>query len=68
MEQPCRKDCPERSADCHAKCPRYREYEKARNEGYAERETARRAADAMFDAKERIKRKNFRNTGKWGWG
>ena len=26
MENPCKPDCPERTAECHGHCPRYAEY------------------------------------------
>lgn len=32
--QPCKKDCPNRSAECHAHCEAWAEYEKKRNEQY----------------------------------
>ena len=26
MKTPCKKDCPDRTANCHAECERYKEY------------------------------------------
>ena len=37
MKQPCDKKCPDRSAECHSRCGKWLEYEKARNEEYARR-------------------------------
>lgn len=45
MEQrvnPCRKDCPNRAADCHVWCEKYRDFRAWKEEEYAER--AARAA------------------------
>lgn len=33
-KQPCKKDCPDRSGECHGICKKWLEYEKARNEYY----------------------------------
>ena len=68
MEQPCRKDCPKRSATCHATCEDWQKFEAWKFANYAERAATRSAEDAFFDAKERIKLKNYRKKGKWGWG
>ena len=34
VKQPCAKDCPNRSAECHAHCEVWKEYEIKRNQGY----------------------------------
>lgn len=36
-DQPCLKDCPDRSAGCGATCERWKKYVETRNEGYDER-------------------------------
>ncbi len=33
-KQPCKKDCPRRSAECHVICEDWLKYEKERNENY----------------------------------
>ena len=35
-DNPCVKTCPDRNSECHAKCPRYAEFVKIRNEVYEE--------------------------------
>lgn len=35
MKQPCARNCPDRNAECHAKCEKWAIYEKERNEEYA---------------------------------
>lgn len=52
MEQrvnPCRQDCPNRTATCHASCQEYREYWQTNQEEYARRarENAVREADVQ---------------------
>ena len=37
MKQPCKIDCPDRSAECHGRCEKWLEYERARNEEYIKR-------------------------------
>lgn len=34
VKMPCKRDCPDRKAECHAKCEKWLEYEKARNAEY----------------------------------
>ena len=34
MKQPCEKDCEGRSSDCHAICPKWKEWEKWKFEDY----------------------------------
>ena len=33
-KQPCKRDCPERSGECHASCERWKKYEAERNSEY----------------------------------
>lgn len=44
MKHPCDLHCPDRSAECHAHCEKWLEYEKARNEEYKERNRAKELA------------------------
>lgn len=41
MKCPCTKDCKQRSATCRLSCKAWQAYEKARNEGYAEKKQER---------------------------
>lgn len=36
LENPCKKDCPDRTGDCHAECPKWLAYEMLRNIQYEE--------------------------------
>lgn len=65
MEQPCRKDCPERSADCHAVCEKYREFERARNAEYDKRKAQIETESAMYDSIDRIRMRNYRRNREW---
>ena len=62
MKPPCERDCPRRTAECHARCEPYLEYEKAKQEEYrtnqAERERNAYTADAEKRARSvaRLKR------------
>lgn len=50
MKPPCERDCPGRSAECHARCAPYLEYEEAKQAEYranvAERDRNAYTADA----------------------
>ena len=50
MKPPCERDCPRRTAECHAKCAPYLAYEEAKQAEYrangAERERNAYTADA----------------------
>lgn len=50
MKPPCERDCPRRTAECHAKCAPYLSYEEAKQEEYranqAERDRNAYTADA----------------------
>ena len=50
MKPPCERDCPRRTAECHARCEPYLEYEEEKQEEYranqAERERNAYTADA----------------------
>jgi hypothetical protein len=37
-KNPCQPECPGRSAECHATCPHWAEYEKEKFDDYKERE------------------------------
>jgi hypothetical protein len=45
MRIPCGRGCPDRNAECHAICERYREYRKVKDKEAVERQR-RREADA----------------------
>ena len=38
MKPPCERDCPRRTAECHAKCAPYLAYEEAKQEEYSEQD------------------------------
>ena len=46
----CRKDCPERTAECKKTCGRWKTYEQAMRAEYEERKTDFMLKDAAFDA------------------
>lgn len=55
MKPPCERDCPGRSAECHAKCAPYLEYEEAKQAEYRSREVERSRDAYTADAKKRCK-------------
>lgn len=67
MKQPCRKDCPDRSGECHAVCEKYREFEKARNAEYEKKAVERGAEGGFFEGKERLRMRNYKKKKEWRW-
>ena len=59
MVQPCEKDCPGRSADCHSHCKRWAAWEHYKKELYSQRETDNLIRNYACESSERIKRKSF---------
>ena len=55
VKPPCERDCPGRSAECHARCASYLEYEKAKQEEYRAREVERSRDAYTADTKKRCK-------------
>lgn len=55
MKSPCERDCPRRTAECHAKCEPYRIYQAAKQEEYRAREAERSRDSYTADAKKRCK-------------
>lgn len=55
VKPPCERDCPRRTAECHAKCVPYLEYEKAKQAEYRAREVERSRDAYTADAKKRGK-------------
>ena len=53
VKPPCERDCPRRTAECHAKCATYLEYEEAKQEEYREREAERNRDAYSADAEKR---------------
>ena len=39
-KQPCTKECPDRSSECHSVCEKWLKYEKLRSDFYIERDKA----------------------------
>ena len=50
MKPPCERDCPRRTAECHARCEPYLEYEEAKQEEYRAREAERNRDAYTADA------------------
>lgn len=65
MKPPCRKDCPDRSPECHGKCKKNLLYESWKREEYKRREILSNAAvpSETFD---RIDRKNRKREARRG--
>ena len=55
MKPPCERDCPRRTAECHAKCAPYLEYEEAKQEEYRENQAERERNAYTADAEKRCK-------------
>lgn len=55
MKPPCERDCPRRTAECHAKCLMYLTYQAAKQEEYRAREVERSRDAYTADAKKRCK-------------
>lgn len=53
MKPPCERDCPRRTAECHAKCVPYLEYEEAKQEEYRENQAERDRNAHTADAEKR---------------
>ena len=55
MKPPCERDCPRRTAECHAKCVPYLAYEKAKQAEYRANWTERDRNAYTADAEKRCK-------------
>ena len=55
MKSPCERDCPRRTAECHAKCAPYLEYEEAKQAEYRANGAERDRNAYTADAKKRCK-------------
>ena len=53
VKPPCERDCPRRTAECHAKCAPYLAYEEAKQEEYRAREVERSRDAYTADAEKR---------------
>ena len=53
MTPPCERDCPRRTAECHAKCAPYLAYEEAKQAEYRAREVERSRDAYTADAEKR---------------
>lgn len=67
MKQPCKPDCPERSAVCHSVCPKWAIFERWKQAEYKRRAAVRGVDEVYFDGKERSKMKNYKKTKEWRW-
>ena len=55
VKPPCERDCPRRTAECHAKCAPYLEYEEAKHAEYRENKAERDRNAYTADAEKRCK-------------
>ena len=55
MKPPCERDCPRRTAECHARCEPYLEYEEAKQAEYRENKAERDRNAYTADAEKRCK-------------
>lgn len=53
---PCRKDCPNRTATCHGSCPAYKAYRKERDEYLAAQQAERASFAACAERGDKIRR------------
>lgn len=53
VKPPCERDCPRRTAECHAKCAPYLAYEEAKQAEYRAREIERSRDAYTADAEKR---------------
>ena len=53
VKPPCERDCPRRTAECHAKCAPYLAYEEAKQAEYRAREVERSRDAYTADAEKR---------------
>lgn len=53
MKPPCERDCPRRTAECHAKCAPYLAYEEAKQAEYLENKAERDRNAYTADAEKR---------------
>ena len=70
-EHPCRQDCPQRRARCHAECRAYRDYEADKRLRYAAAERAKQAYEPTAAAERRAAeglKKNRKGNRKYGQG
>lgn len=58
-EQPCKKDCPRRSAGCGSTCEEWQKYVKKRNAEYEERREMWEKNNMIFEGKVKFIRHNF---------
>lgn len=65
MFQPCKRDCPHRSGECHSICPEWALWEQERNAVYDARVADRRSNDALYSVKNNVKKINYRKTKVW---
>ena len=65
MIQPCRQDCPDRSATCHSTCEKWAAFEAAKKADYEQR--AKRWKDESYfcENSAKIKKRKYKKTGKW---
>ena len=53
MKQPCKQDCPRRSAECRKTCPDWVTYEAAKRKEYTARQDESMIREAMYKADRR---------------
>lgn len=53
MTQPCKRDCPGRTATCHTECEKYRQFVDQQRDEYKRRLDDMQVTDAVFDGRRR---------------
>ena len=56
MNHPCRQDCPDRNAECHAICEKWKAYETERNREYERVKEEREKSQALYQIERDRKR------------
>jgi len=57
IKQPCKKDCPNRNAECHAHCEKWALYEADRNSRYEEGKKIREVQGILTEIEKRRMKK-----------
>lgn len=56
MTIPCKRDCPDRSAECHGSCEKYREFKAKMDEARARRFADAEIVTTLFEGRHRRER------------
>ena len=61
-DNPCKRDCPQRTSDCHGKCPEYKKFRDRKDAELEEKNQRHIATDTMSEAKKRAIWRKMRNS------